>query len=370
MERILVVEDDPALLRGLTDNLRCESYDVLTATDGHAAFRMIRSAQPDLVVLDLTLPGLDGLEVCRRVRDAGLRTPIVMLTSRTEESDRVRGLEVGADDYVSKPFSLPELFARIRGILRHRRSWLTETSELHRDLRSASDVQRGLFPRTKPAVPGVDFAGACLPARIVGGDYFDYFEVDGAGLALLVADVAGKGASAALLMANLQGSVRSTAPSHGDECARLAHHLNEIMYATTDESRYATMFYAVLEPSNGALTYVNAGHISALAIPDYGAAVELESNGPPIGLFDALPFTSARRTLERGMWLVMFSDGISEAVDGENNEFGRDRLVDVVQKHQHKTASEMCDAVLQSVVTYAGDRTQADDLTIVAARRL
>lgn len=369
MERILVVEDDPALLRGLTDNLRCESYDVTTATDGLTAYRMIRSEQPDLVVLDLTLPGLDGLEVCRRVREAGLRTPIVMLTSRSEESDRVRGLELGADDYVSKPFSLPELCARIRGILRHRRSWLTETNELRRDLRSASDVQRGLFPQSRPPVSGVDFAGACVPARVVGGDYFDYFDAGAAGLAMLVADVSGKGASAALLMASLQGSVRSCAPVLGHECGRLAVRLNEIMYATTDAARYATMFYAVLDPPSGMLTYVNAGHVAALMVPADGTVIELESHGPPIGLFESQPFTSRQHTLDRGCWLVMFSDGILETVDAGNVEFGRDRLVDIVRRHASRPAAEICESVLGGVMAHAGGRPQADDLTIVAARR-
>lgn len=369
MERILVVEDDPALLRGLTDNLRCESYDVVTATDGLAAFQMIRTAQPDLVVLDLTLPGLDGLEVCRRVRELGLRTPIVMLTSRSEEGDRVHGLEMGADDYVSKPFSLPELFARIRSILRHRRSWQTETNELRRDLRSASDVQRALFPRVKPAVGGVDFAGACVPARIVGGDYYDYFQVDGAGLALMVADVAGKGASAALLMANLQGAVRSSAPAHGADCVRLADRLNEVMYAATDAARYVTVFYSVLDPSTGALTYVNAGHVAALVVADDGPPIELESIAPPIGLFEALPLTSRQLTVDRGAWVLMFSDGIPEAVDAGDREFGRDRIVDVVRRHRHATAAELCDALLQGVIAHTGDGAQSDDLTVVAARR-
>ena len=369
MERILVVEDDPALLRGLTDNLRCEAYEVVTASDGLAAFQMIRSAQPDLVVLDLTLPGLDGLEVCRRVRELGLRTPIVMLTSRSEESDRVRGLEAGADDYVSKPFSLPELCARIRGILRHRQSWLTETTELRRDLRNASDVQRALFPRARPAVRGVDFAGACVPARIVGGDYYDYFQVDGAGLALMVADVAGKGASAALLMANLQGAVRSSAPAHGADCVRLADRLNEVMYAATDEARYATIFYSVLDPLTGTLTYVNAGHVAALLVGEDGLPIELESNAPPIGLFEALPCTSRQLTIGRGTWLLMFSDGIPEAVDASDCEFGRERILEVVRNHSQATAAELCEALLQDVITHAGDRAQSDDLTVVAARR-
>ena len=370
MERILVVEDDPALLRGLSDNLRCDAYDVVTASDGLAAVQLIRTAQPDLVVLDLTLPGLDGLEVCRRVRELGLRTPIVMLTSRSDESDRVRGLEVGADDYVSKPFSLPELFARIRGLLRHRRSWQTETTELRRDLRSASDVQRALLPRATPALRGVDVAGACVPARIVGGDYFDYFETGGAGLALLVADVAGKGASAALLMANLQGAVRSSAPSHGADCGRLADRLNEVMYAATDASRYATLFYSVLDPPTGTLTYVNAGHVAALLIPGNGPLTELPSDAPPIGLFDTLGFTNRRVTIDPGTWLLVFSDGIPEALDAADREFGRERIIDVVRTHRHASALELCDALLHSVVIHAGDRAQSDDLTVVAARRI
>jgi serine phosphatase RsbU (regulator of sigma subunit) len=342
---------------------------VITATDGHAAVRMIRSVQPDLVVLDLTLPGLDGLEVCRRVRDCGLRIPIVMLSARRDEQDRVRGLDLGADDYVTKPFSLPELFARIRGILRHRESWLSETSELRRDLKSASDVQRALFPRLKPVIADVDFAGACLPARVVGGDYYDYFNLGAAGLALLVADVAGKGASAALLMANLQGCVRATVASHGDDCARLARHLNGMMYATTDASRYATLVYAVLDASSGRLTFVNAGHTAAFLIGDAGDVQTLDSTGPPIGLFDSLPFSSQHYTLRPDTWLVMISDGISEAVDHDDLEYGRERLFEVVRRHRDADAATLCDAVLHSVLAHAGATVQADDLTIVTARR-
>jgi DNA-binding response OmpR family regulator len=118
MSRILVVEDDPAILRGLADNLRFESHDVLTATDGEVACTLIREQRPELIILDLMLPRLSGYEVCRRMRGEGVTTPIVMLTARGEEADRVLGLDLGADDYVSKPFSVPELMARVRAMLR------------------------------------------------------------------------------------------------------------------------------------------------------------------------------------------------------------------------------------------------------------
>ncbi len=118
MSRILVIEDDPAILRGLTDNLQYESYEVLTATDGEAGYRLIVEKNPDLVILDLMLPKMNGYELCRRVRGEGITTPILMLTARGEEVDQVMGLDLGADDYVTKPFSVPELLARVRAMLR------------------------------------------------------------------------------------------------------------------------------------------------------------------------------------------------------------------------------------------------------------
>jgi two-component system response regulator VicR len=118
MTRIVIVEDDPAILRGLTDNLRFESYDVLTATDGETGYRLILDRRPNLVVLDLMLPRLSGYEVCRRLRSTGVDTPILMLTARGEETDRILGLDLGADDYVTKPFSVLEVLARVRALLR------------------------------------------------------------------------------------------------------------------------------------------------------------------------------------------------------------------------------------------------------------
>jgi len=131
MSRILVVEDEPAILRGLADNLRFESYEVLTASDGQSGYAALKEHKPDLIILDLMLPKMSGYDVCRKARAEGIITPILMLTARGEEADRVRGLDLGADDYVSKPFSLPELLARVRALLR--RTQRTALDELRFD---------------------------------------------------------------------------------------------------------------------------------------------------------------------------------------------------------------------------------------------
>jgi phosphoserine phosphatase RsbU/P len=365
-DRILVVEDDPALLRGLTDNLRAEAYDVLTASEGGAACHLIRCERPDLVVLDVTLPGLDGFEVCRRMRGEGLRTPILMLTSRGDESDRVEGLTAGADDYVTKPFSLSELFARIRGILVRRRAWLDERGDLDRELRTASVVQRRLFPTEESAVPGLDCAGVCHPARLMGGDYFDYFSVGPGLVALLVADVSGKGAPAALLTATLQGCLRANGPLLGDRCDEVARRANAQLFATTDPARYATLFYAVYDAAAQSLTYVNAGHVAPLVMRG-GDVLALESSAPPIGLFESIAPECGRIAFRDDNWLLIVSDGVLEATNGRDEEFGRERLDAVLLEAPGRAASQVCEAVLQAVMHHSRGCPQADDVTILAA---
>ena len=130
MARILVIEDDPAILRGLADNLACESHDVLTAADGEQGYSLARSAKPELIVLDLMLPRMSGYELCRKLRAESVATPIVMLTARGDEADRVVGLDLGADDYITKPFSVRELLARIRAVLRRAQAQSALPSEL------------------------------------------------------------------------------------------------------------------------------------------------------------------------------------------------------------------------------------------------
>ena len=369
MNRILVIEDDPAVLRGLRDNLTFESYDVLTASDAERGYRLIHDERPDLVLMDVMLPGMSGSELCRRVRAEGVTTPIVMLTAKAEESDRVSGLDLGADDYVSKPFAIRELSARIRSILRNRDNALAEHGRFAGELKSAADVQRTLFPSVRPVLRTLDVAGVCRPASVVGGDYFDYIPIDRRRVALVLADVAGKGMPAALLMASLHGVIRAQAASMATRLHDLMSSINAVLHREADRPAYATMFYGVYDDDTRILEYVNAGHPPALVIRARdGAVSSLAATSPPAGMFDTIDSTPKRIQMDAGDWLLVYSDGASEAVNANGDEFGCQSLIDLVVRLERESAHSVCERVLDAVSQHQIVGRRQDDITVLAAR--
>src|SRR5215472_15017693 len=320
MSRVLIVEDDPAILGGLRDNLEFESHQVLTAADGEAGYRMLCEHSPDLVILDLMLPKLSGYDLCKRVRGEGFNAPILMLSARSQEADRVLGLDLGANDYVSKPFSLRELLARVRALLRHEREHHLDQERLNRELEMAAKVQRELFPKVLPQVPGIDYAGICRPAQGVSGDYYDFLSLGDGKLGFLLADVSGKGMSAALLGASLHAAVRANASGGDTDCGAVLAKANRLLFETTAAERFATAFYGVYDAANRRLTYANAGHCPPMLIRNK-ACLRLEALTPPVGILSEVPAIQKNVQLLAGDWLLVFSDGIPEAADGNGEEF-------------------------------------------------
>jgi sigma-B regulation protein RsbU (phosphoserine phosphatase) len=240
----------------------------------------------------------------------------------------------------------------------------------------------------------LDYAGFCQPARGVSGDYYDFLPLGPGKLAMIIADVAGKGLSAALLMASLQAYVRSHAPMRGENCAEMAATLNSLLYQSTDSAHFATMFYAVYDDVARALTYVNAGHFPPILVRGSQAAVavsvtqsaigardaflgdarnpihSLEADTHPVGLFDSLQPLEQRLELDPGDWVISYSDGLTEAVNLRGEEFGIGRLVETVTSHREssRSAAHMLDAILVAVRSHTGDTPQSDDLTLIVAR--
>jgi serine phosphatase RsbU (regulator of sigma subunit) len=368
MARVLVVEDEPGIALGLEDTLRLEGYQVEVSTNGASASRRALAEPFDLILLDVMLPGKTGFDVCRELRQSGLQTPIIFLSAKTQEADRVSGLDLGANDYVIKPFSPRELTARVRGLLRSAERERQDRKRFQDEIDAASRVQQRLFPSSRPHVAGLDYAGICRPALAVSGDYYDYFVLPNGCLALLLADVCGKGMPAALVAALLHAAVRACAPTAGESCGVLVREINRMLFDTTSVERFVTLFYAVFDPSQRTLTWTNAGHSPPLWISAPWRLTRLDSLMMPAGIApDVQPLQETIR-LRPGDLVLIHSDGIPEARDSNDEEFGESRLVNVLRGSRHLSASQLCGTILDAVEDFSRGGSQADDLTVLAAR--
>lgn len=240
---------------------------------------------------------------------------------------------------------------------------------MEEEIRMAREIQSSLLPNGPPQVPGYDIACRGIPARSVGGDYYDFIPVDEGRLALCLADVSGHGMPAALLMANLQAMIRcqAIAALSPSECVRRC---NRLLYRSTHAERFVTCFYGILDIQSGVLTYTNAGHNHPLVVPPGGANRALSTGGLLLGVREEPDYQEASLTLERGHALVIYSDGITEFFDAENREFGVEGLEAALARTRDGSAARILDEILQSVGAHAGGRSQPDDMTLVVLRRL
>jgi sigma-B regulation protein RsbU (phosphoserine phosphatase) len=203
----------------------------------------------------------------------------------------------------------------------------------------------------------------------VSGDYYDFFQLGSGRLGLLLADVSGKGIPAALLGASLHSTVRAHAPAAGDHCGQLIAKINGVLFETTTAERYATVFYAVYEPSARTLTYANAGHPPAMVV-SRGRCLRLHSTSPPAGLLPVLSGVQHSLQVSSGDWLLIFSDGIPEASSESGAYFEDDMLLDALERSCAGTAAEVCESIVNEVRYHTRGQRQADDLTLIAAKIL
>jgi sigma-B regulation protein RsbU (phosphoserine phosphatase) len=356
MNRIVVIEDDPAIRRGLAHTLRTESYDVLTAANGDDGYRMVREQQPDLVILDLMLPGMSGYDICRKVRRHGLSTPILMLTAQDQETHRIQGFEVGADDYVAKPFSVRELLGRVRAILRRSegRSDIANQQELD----EARQIQQRLMPTEIPQINGLRIAGTCRPARIAGGDYFDVIKLDDHEVAVCIADVCGKGMPAAMMMSNLQAAVK-TCVSKRMRPRELCESVNRLMCANMASHGFITFFYSVLNTNKKALTYCNAGHNQPI-LADH----RLSYGGGVLGVFREWRYEEQEVALASGDRIVLYTDGLTESQNSTGEEFGDGRLIELMRHSADADAAALIERVIAAATKFSNGNFE-DDVTVV-----
>jgi sigma-B regulation protein RsbU (phosphoserine phosphatase) len=252
-----------------------------------------------------------------------------------------------------------------------------QRQKLENELSIAHEVQQQLFPRSVPNLPGIEIEAICRPARVVSGDYYDFIRISPTRLAIAVADISGKGISAALLMANVQAALRSDVlryrsgqPGIRQEqinTAEIVSHLNLHLFRNTSDERYATVFFGVYDAETRQLHYTNAGHLPPIYICG-GKVRRLETGGMVVGLFNDVPFEQGAVQIEHGGMLLAYSDGLIEPENVYGEEFGTERLIEVAARNKDKSSHAIVEALMHASEEWSGSPEQADDMTVIVMR--
>jgi sigma-B regulation protein RsbU (phosphoserine phosphatase) len=380
-DKVLIVDDEPDILDLVELALRSERIEVIAAKNGFEGLEKAKSARPDLILLDLSMPGMDGFEVMEALR-ADPKTndiPVIILTARAQITDKLRGLSVGADDYITKPFDLDNLVLRVEALLpRTRRSaysnplmghlgeWSGEIEQLARHLEMASKIQLGLLPKEAPQLPGISVVAMLQSSLDVSGDFYDFIPLDNGRLGIAIADIRGKGIPAALLMVMVRTVLRIVAREEATPAAVLKR-VNDFLAGETEADLFATIVYGVLDPYERTFAYSNGGHpYPVLANPARPDVTLLQTGGMLIGVFELAEYEHATIRLDSGDLIVLYTDGLTEAESLSGAMFGEERAHALVRQLAALPASDICDTVRLRVTEFCGTTQRTDDLTVVA----
>jgi sigma-B regulation protein RsbU (phosphoserine phosphatase) len=247
-----------------------------------------------------------------------------------------------------------------------------EKEKLQAELEIARQVQAQLFPKEVPKLKTLELTGVCNPARIVSGDYYDFVPFDSRSTALVIGDISGKGISAALLMASLQSSLHAQltiGANGGISTSAIVSRLNRQFYENSPPEKYATFYCGVYDDDQGSLLYTNAGHLAPILVR-CGTVLRLESNGMAVGMFPDFPFEQTSLDLQRGDLLIAFTDGITESENSRGEQFGEERLTELLIHTSDRPLDDIVQTVTEAVRNWASDPDNQDDTTILLARRL
>ncbi|MEO9079604.1 MAG: SpoIIE family protein phosphatase [Rhodanobacter sp.] len=379
---VLVVDDNEVNRDLLARRLQREGHRVDLAVDGFDALAKLDADEFDLILLDIMMPGLNGYEVLERLNaNERLRfLPVILISALDDAENMVKGISLGADDFLPKPFNPHILRARVNASLAKKRLHDNEqryARSLEREMDIARDIQAGFLPDKLPEVAGWDMAACFLPARRVGGDFYDAFPLhEGRRIGMVVADVCDKGVGAALFMALFRSLIRAFAErtcflddDAPEQMRQLVDHVNGYIARTHGNANmFATLFFAILDPANGALIYVNGGHEPPIISGIAGTRARLDPTGPAVGLLAGLEFRVARQSIEPGETLLIYTDGVTDARNGEAASFAEERLLELLLPVD-ESAIAMIDRIQSAVFRHIDGATQFDDITVLAVHR-
>jgi serine phosphatase RsbU (regulator of sigma subunit) len=369
---ILVVDDTPLNISVITGALK-DTYRTKVATSGVKALAIAAADdKPDLILLDVMMPEMDGYEVCRRLKaDPTTREiPVIFLTGQTEAEDETRGFQVGAVDYVHKPFSPAVMKARVHThlVLRETREKLAQQLlAIQKEFETARLIQQSILPETVPQIEGLDIAARYIPMASVAGDFYDFVVVDNKHVGILIADVSGHGMPAALIASMLKIALAAQS-AQADDPARVLQGLNQALCGKF-QHHYVTAAYMFVDMEKRTLTYAGAGHPPLLMWGVASSSMrDVAENGLFLGKFDFATYSSVEVPLTPGDRGLLYTDGISEANNPEGAEFGSERFRQFLEAEKNGSANQLADRLLEELARWSArgeGEDLDDDITIV-----
>lgn len=373
-KRLLLLVDDDSENVQVVHSILKDRYKIRVAMSGGKALELAKvEPLPDLILLDVMMPQMDGYEVCGRLK-ADQRTrdiPVIFLTGKTEVTDETRGFEVGAVDYIHKPFSPPIVTARVSTQLMLRDAHETVSRQLgaiNTELEMARQIQLSILPSETPRLQGLEIEARYLPMSSVAGDFYDFLVIDEKHVGILIADVSGHGLPSALIASMLQTAFAAQAPNASDP-ARVLLGLNRALCGKF-RSHYVTAAYLFLDIDKSTVNYAGAAHPPLLLWQSKtGHASECVENGLMLGPFPDSRYSAITFPVEEGDKIVLITDGIIEATDSSNKQFGMERLRQIVDSQHSLPVSRFADAVLDGLSGWSEEAIgpgQSDDITLLA----
>jgi len=362
------VDDNPENVEILQMRLLANDYEVITATDGQMGLDMAIEMHPDLILLDIMMPKLDGLEVCRRLKENPFLPfmPIIMVTAKAESKDVVTGLEAGGDEYLTKPVDHAALVARVKSMLRIKLlhdTVIEKSTQLKKQLLTASKIQSLFWPEIPELGSGGHIWAMSVPAAYVGGDLYDIIPMPDESLLAYVADVSDKGVPAALIMAALSSKIRSETRAQ-NEIDGILESVNQSLYnLISEEGFFATIVLVKYWPISGKMQLSIGGHLEPLWITDDGIINLPMPKGISLGITPNAHFRKKEITLSPGESIFLFTDGVIEAQNEAEELYGNDRLVEFLTAK--KKGNPIGKELLNEIERWRGNAKVNDDITLL-----
>ncbi len=373
---ILVVDDTPANLRLLTKILQDRNYHVRPVPDGSLALAAAKAKPPDLILLDIRMPGLDGFQVCEKLKsDVNTKdVPILFISALDAVEDKVRAFSVGGVDYITKPFQAEEVLARVKNHLDLRRLQAqleTANTKMAQELALAGEMQSSFMPKEFPQSPGWQFAVAMQSPHETSSDFFDAIPLPRGYTGILMADVVGKGVAAALYMALSWSLFRTYAGDFPTHPEMTLTSVNQRLVEDTNAEQYVSVFFGILDPESGRFVYSNAGHAPPLVINSHNGEVvrRLEHTGKLLGIFESGIWEQKMIEIQPGEILLVYTDGVTDAQNEQQARFQEGGLVAAVQNHLGLTADDLVETLLADIRSFTGKAPQTDDMALAVLGR-